>query len=159
MHSQDTPGRPKPSASRQQTRVGQQTQTGSWEADSRHSPAGKEAEGDEDVNYRDRPADEGKHGDGAQEPNPADDRADPSGGKSGASPSGPGVRPKGNAALSSEQHARIAARAYELASRRGFVPGREFDDWLEAERQIEFGPPRNTPPDNPHGPVKTYSNE
>jgi phospholipase D1/2 len=36
---------------------------------------------------------------------------------------------------------------------------REVEDWLEAEREIEFGAPRNTPPDNPPDPVKTYSNE
>ena len=29
----------------------------------------------------------------------------------------------------------------------------------EAERELEYGAPRNTPPDNPHGEVKTYSNE
>jgi hypothetical protein len=87
------------------------------------------------------------------------DRSDPSGGKSDASPSGPGSTPRDNAALSPELHSRIAARAYELASRRGFAPGRELEDWLEAERQIEFGPPRNTPPDNPRGDVRTQANE
>jgi hypothetical protein len=91
--------------------------------------------------------------------NASENRTDPSGGKSDASPSGPGLVPRDNAALSAEQHSRIAARAHELASRRGFVPGRELEDWLEAERQLEFGPPRNTPPDNPRGDVKTYSNE
>jgi hypothetical protein len=87
------------------------------------------------------------------------DRTDPSGGKSDASPSGPGMTPKNNATLSPEQHARIAQRAYELAKRRGFAPGQEVEDWLEAEREMEFGAPRNTPPDNPSDPVKTYANE
>jgi hypothetical protein len=87
------------------------------------------------------------------------DRTDPSGGKSDASPSGPGLTPKDNATLSPEQHAQIAQRAHELAKRRGFAPGQEIDDWLEAEREIEFGAPRNTPPDNPSDPVKTYANE
>lgn len=87
------------------------------------------------------------------------DGTDPSGGKSDAAPSAPGITPKDNAALSPEKHARIAQRAYELAKRRGFGPGREVEDWLEAERQIEFGAPRNTPPDNPSDPVKTYANE
>ena len=30
----------------------------------------------------------------------------------------------------------IAQRAYELYQLRGAHPGREFDDWLEAERQV-----------------------
>lgn len=90
---------------------------------------------------------------------PSIDRSDPSGGKSDAAPSAPGIAPKDNVALSPEQHSRIAERAYELSSRRGFVPGREVDDWLEAERQIEFRAPRNTPPDNPSGAVRTRANE
>ncbi len=31
---------------------------------------------------------------------------------------------------------RVARRAYELFERRGYEPGRDMDDWLEAERQI-----------------------
>jgi DUF2934 family protein len=31
----------------------------------------------------------------------------------------------------------IAAEAYFLAERRGFAAGREFDDWVEAERVVE----------------------
>jgi Protein of unknown function (DUF2934) len=30
----------------------------------------------------------------------------------------------------------IAQRAYELYQLRGAHPGREFDDWLEAEREV-----------------------
>jgi hypothetical protein len=30
----------------------------------------------------------------------------------------------------------IARRAYELYQLRGGVPGREFEDWLEAEREV-----------------------
>ena len=30
----------------------------------------------------------------------------------------------------------IAQRAYELFQLRGGVPGREFEDWLEAEREV-----------------------
>lgn len=30
----------------------------------------------------------------------------------------------------------IAERAYSLAERRGFAPGAELDDWLEAEREF-----------------------
>ena len=32
---------------------------------------------------------------------------------------------------------RIAVAAYYNAQRRGFQPGREVEDWLEAERQID----------------------
>jgi hypothetical protein len=32
---------------------------------------------------------------------------------------------------------RIAARAYELYLQRGGGPGRETDDWLEAERELQ----------------------
>ena len=39
-------------------------------------------------------------------------------------------------------HLRIAEAAYYLAERRGFAPGYEEGDWLEAERAIG-GPPRS----------------
>jgi hypothetical protein len=32
---------------------------------------------------------------------------------------------------------RIAARAYELYLQRGGEPGRDTDDWLEAERELQ----------------------
>lgn len=32
---------------------------------------------------------------------------------------------------------RIAKRAYELAQRRGFAPGAELSDWLQAEKEID----------------------
>jgi hypothetical protein len=37
----------------------------------------------------------------------------------------------------------IAQRAYQISWRRGFVPGREADDWLQAERELatRSGPP------------------
>lgn len=59
----DTPGRPKPSSSRQQIVPDQGTQTGSPQID-RASPQSSPKS-----KYKDRPADEGKHGDGDQEPN------------------------------------------------------------------------------------------
>ena len=34
---------------------------------------------------------------------------------------------------------RVRAAAYALAAERGFAPGREVDDWLQAERQIDGG--------------------
>lgn len=86
-------------------------------------------------------------------------RRDAPEGKSDASASGPGIVPRDSAAISPEQHKRIAARAYELAQRRNFAPGDELQDWLQAEREIEAGPARSTPPDNPFDTVKTRSNE
>jgi hypothetical protein len=78
--------------------------------------------------------------------------------KSDASASGPGITPR-SAKLTPQQYERIAKRAYELAAQRGFRAGHEVDDWLQAEREIEAGAPRNTPPDNPFDDVKTFSNE
>jgi hypothetical protein len=78
--------------------------------------------------------------------------------KSDASASGPGVAPPG-VTLSPELAERITQRAYQIAERRGFSPGHELDDWLQAEREIEAGAPRNTPPDNQFDPVRTISNE
>lgn len=78
--------------------------------------------------------------------------------KSDASASGPGVTPT-SAAMPRQVHDRIARRAYELAEQRGFAPGQEAEDWLQAEREIEAGPARNTPPDNPFDTIRTRSNE
>ena len=39
--------------------------------------------------------------------------------------------------FSESREARIAEAAYWRAERRGFTPGRELDDWLEAEREID----------------------
>lgn len=77
--------------------------------------------------------------------------------RSDAAASGPGWRPE--IELPRDQYERIARRAYELAAERDFRPGHEMDDWLQAEREIEAGAPRNTPPDNPFDGVKTSSNE
>jgi hypothetical protein len=78
--------------------------------------------------------------------------------KSDASASGPGLAPAGGS-FSHDLEERITQRAYEIAQRRGFSPGHELDDWLQAEREIEAGTPRNTPPDNPFDSVRTFSNE
>jgi len=42
----------------------------------------------------------------------------------------------------------IARRAYELYQLRGGHPGREFEDWLEAEREVlsAFSPAAEGPP-------------
>jgi hypothetical protein len=41
--------------------------------------------------------------------------------------------------FSVSREARIAEAAYWRAERRGFAPGHELDDWLEAERSIDDG--------------------
>ena len=78
--------------------------------------------------------------------------------KSDASASGPGLQPT-SASMPQPLHERIEKRAYELAEQRGFTPGQEVEDWLQAEREIEAGPVRNTPPDNPFDTIRTRSNE
>ena len=78
--------------------------------------------------------------------------------ESDAAASGPGITPT-SASLPPARAERIAKRAYELAQQRGFAPGGEVDDWLQAEREIEAGPARSTPPDNPFDVVRTSANE
>jgi len=36
-----------------------------------------------------------------------------------------------------ERHQRICDLAYRRAEQRGFAPGAEIDDWLEAEREVD----------------------
>jgi hypothetical protein len=38
--------------------------------------------------------------------------------------------------LAAARHARIALAAYLRAEARGFSPGSELDDWLQAEREV-----------------------
>ena len=38
-----------------------------------------------------------------------------------------------------ERHRRICELAYRRAEQRGFAPGGEVDDWLEAEREVDAG--------------------
>lgn len=40
---------------------------------------------------------------------------------------------------STERHQLIAVAAYYIAQRRGFAPGNELDDWLQAEAEITAG--------------------
>lgn len=40
---------------------------------------------------------------------------------------------------SDSREARIAERAYWRAEQRGFAPGGELEDWLEAEREVDRG--------------------
>lgn len=43
---------------------------------------------------------------------------------------------KSSPVVAADRAAAIAERAYFKALRRGFVPGFELEDWLEAEREI-----------------------
>ncbi len=45
-----------------------------------------------------------------------------------------------------DRHDRIAIAAYYIAERRGFAPGGEVEDWLEAERQVDGEPVAEAPP-------------
>lgn len=36
-----------------------------------------------------------------------------------------------------ERHARICETAYRHAEKRGFAPGMELEDWLNAEREVD----------------------
>jgi hypothetical protein len=38
-----------------------------------------------------------------------------------------------------ERHRRICDLAYRRAEQRGFAPGSEVEDWLEAEREVDAG--------------------
>jgi hypothetical protein len=44
-----------------------------------------------------------------------------------------------------ERHQVIAETAYSIAERRGFVPGHELADWLEAEREVDQACGLNNP--------------
>lgn len=49
--------------------------------------------------------------------------------------------PAGSAGIDADmRRARIAIAAYYKAERRDFAPGREVEDWLEAEREFDAGP-------------------
>jgi hypothetical protein len=47
----------------------------------------------------------------------------------------------------SDRWARIQRRAYELAQQRGFSPGAELNDWLQAEREIDGAGVQGAPED------------
>lgn len=38
-----------------------------------------------------------------------------------------------------ERHRRICDLAYKRAEQRGFAPGNETEDWLDAEREVDAG--------------------
>jgi len=42
-------------------------------------------------------------------------------------------------AQAAQREARIREAAYDEAQRRGFLPGHEQQDWLEAERKVDRG--------------------
>ena len=40
--------------------------------------------------------------------------------------------------LRKHDHAAVARRAYEIFQRRGGAPGRDLEDWLQAERELLY---------------------
>ena len=56
-------------------------------------------------------------------------------------------RDEGPEGAASDRLERIARRAYELAQQRGFTPGAELDDWLQAEREIDASTQQAPPED------------
>jgi len=63
------------------------------------------------------------------------------------------ARPEGRAASPAPpadpaRRARIAIAAYYRAERRGFAPGHEIEDWLEAERDLDRGSAAGPAPDS-----------
>lgn len=45
-----------------------------------------------------------------------------------------------------ERRRRISEAAYYRSQQRGFTPGQEHDDWLEAERALDRGTPTSKEP-------------
>jgi hypothetical protein len=48
----------------------------------------------------------------------------------------PGVRKSGTAAAAEVRPEQVAVRAYHIFLSRGATPGRELEDWLQAEREL-----------------------
>jgi hypothetical protein len=61
--------------------------------------------------------------------------------KSKAKPRTPPTPKQSSADDSLERRQRIAEAAYYKAQERGFAPGNEELDWLEAEKELEDAPP------------------
>jgi hypothetical protein len=69
--------------------------------------------------------------------------------KPAANPAAATAAPRGNALrplflvphrlTPAERHRRICELAYRRAEQRGFAPGSEVEDWLEAEREVDAG--------------------
>lgn len=55
------------------------------------------------------------------------------------------VKESNQAVTDGERRRRIAEAAYYRAERRGFTPGGEHDDWLEAEQEVDRGTPTDLP--------------
>ena len=62
-------------------------------------------------------------------------------------PTPPAGEPETASSEAEQRHARISEAAYYRAQRRGFSPGRDQDDWFEAEREIDRGTPTDKKPE------------
>ena len=51
----------------------------------------------------------------------------------------------GGRAASMALHTAIASRAHQIFLERGAAPGRELDDWLQAERELTVGATPSSP--------------
>lgn len=51
--------------------------------------------------------------------------------------SGRGLHSESSTTAVDDREARVSRRAYALAQARGFAPGAEWEDWLQAEREID----------------------
>jgi Protein of unknown function (DUF2934) len=74
---------------------------------------------------------------------------------SGAEITGGSLERRDIPSFSDNREQRIAEAAYWRAERRGFKPGHELEDWLEAEREVDTqrggDPTRNQRPDERTG--------
>lgn len=61
------------------------------------------------------------------------------------------TRTQENTQQNQNQQEKIQKKAYELAQRRGFAPGHELDDWLEAERIVVVNATIEVPQDSGSG--------
>ena len=52
-------------------------------------------------------------------------------------PAPPAGEPETALSDAKERHHRISEAAYYRAQRRNFAPGRELEDWFEAEKEVE----------------------
>jgi Protein of unknown function (DUF2934) len=60
-------------------------------------------------------------------------------------PSTTGAGSAGSGPIAAQtRYRRICERAYQIAAKRGFGPGKEVDDWLQAEREIDSEALTNT---------------
>ena len=63
-------------------------------------------------------------------------------------PTPPAGQPDTAKSDTEQRHRRISDAAYYRSQRRDFAPGREQDDWLEVEKDVDRGTPTNKQPED-----------